>query len=115
MSRTSTLVSTARMAFLDVFPDSGLYGTNTSSSGRLGKQRAMNFFGGKAARLANHDPVAVFIPLQHRSGTNTEALANLGRNRDLTLSRQLRMREGHTPYYHGNGLRLTLEGGPGRP
>ena len=55
----------------------------------------MNVFGRVSARFADDDLVALFIPLEHRAWADAQPLAYLGGNRDLTLSRQLRMCERH--------------------
>src|ERR671914_2477143 len=85
MSRTSTLVSTARMALLDVPPDSVLHLLDGSPFWCLREQHPMNIFGRIAARLPDDNPVTILVPLEHRARTDTKPLAHFGRNRDLTL------------------------------
>src|SRR5689334_17423163 len=70
--------------------------------GRRSKQHTMDVFRGVAAGFAHDYPLAVLIPLEHRTGTNTEALSHLRRNRHLSLSRDLGRRQRHALYYHGN-------------
>ena len=48
-----------------------------------------------APRLANDDPVAIIVPFQNRTRTDAEPLADLGRNRNLTLCGELRMSKRH--------------------
>src|SRR5438552_605056 len=67
MSRTSTLVSTARMALLDVHPDSVPQLFEASPFWRLREQHPMNVQRRIAACLADDDAVAILIPLEHRA------------------------------------------------
>jgi hypothetical protein len=83
------------MAFPDVLPDAVLHFFDRSASWSFREQSPMNVFGRVSAGFADDDPVAVFIPLQHRARTDTEPLAHLRGNRDLALSRDLRMSERH--------------------
>src|SRR2546425_7653151 len=96
MTRTSTLVSTARMALLDVPPDSVFHVLDGSPFWSLREQDPMNVFGRIAARLPDDNPVTILVPLEHRARTDTQPLAHLCRNRDLTLRRDLRMCECHS-------------------
>jgi hypothetical protein len=48
----------------------------------------MDLFGGVGARTTNHDALAIFFPLQNRSGRKAELAAHLCRDGDLPLSGQ---------------------------
>jgi hypothetical protein len=55
----------------------------------------MNILRCKSPRLPHHDSVAIVIPLENRAWTDAEPLPHLGRDRDLTLRRELRMGQCH--------------------
>lgn len=55
----------------------------------------MNVVGRVAACLPHHDLTVEIVPFQNRPWTDPELLADLGRNRDLTLRGELGMSESH--------------------
>ena len=59
------------------------------------KYRPMNVLGSMAACLSHHDVTPFIVPFQNRTGTDAQFLANLRRNRDLTLRGELGMSQNH--------------------
>ena len=53
------------------------------------------YIGRRHIEDVNHDPVTIFVPLEYRTRADAQPLAHSGRNRDLTLRRDLRMCECH--------------------
>src|SRR5687767_6612127 len=94
-SRTSTFVSTARMPALHVAPDAFLQLFQGLGHGAPGKQHPVDVLGAVAPRATDHDLAVFLVPFQHGAGTDTQPLADLGRNRDLSLRSQARMSQGH--------------------
>src|SRR3982750_3625775 len=88
-SRTRTLVSTARMAALDVLPHPALELVERPGLGSLLEERAVDVLRRVAASAPNHHPLALFVPLQNRARTDAESLADLLGYGDLSLGRQL--------------------------
>lgn len=58
-------------------------------SWRGGKHRAVDIFGGESSSPPHHHLLSVFVPLEDRSWTNAELLADVRRDRDLPLSGEL--------------------------
>ena len=58
----------------------------------------MNVFGAVPTGFTNDDVVALFVPFENRSGPDSQTLPDFRRYRNLTLGRQLRMRERHATY-----------------
>jgi len=52
---------------------------------------------------ADDDRVTFLFPLQNRAGTDAEFSPDIHGYGDLSLSRELRLRDGHDLYYPGNG------------
>src|SRR5271165_98946 len=96
MRRTRTLVSTARIAFLDAPPDPVFHLAQSSGLRcTLREQCAVDVERGKAARAPHDDVIAVFIPFQDRAWTNAQFPANAGGDGNLTLCREFGIRECH--------------------
>src|SRR5262245_2622448 len=95
-SRTSTLVSTARTAPLDVPPNALLQIAQCSGLWGRGKHRPMHVLRRITPCSANDDLFTVVVPLNDGSRTDPEFPANLGRHGDLTLRGELRMRQRHS-------------------
>jgi hypothetical protein len=55
----------------------------------------MDLFRGEASSFTNYDTVAVLVPLEHGTGTDSEFLTDFGRDGDLTLCGEFRMGERH--------------------
>src|SRR5436305_3953315 len=94
-SRTRRLVSTARMAALDVLPHPALELVQRPGLGLLLEERAMDVLRRIAAGAPDHHPLALFVPLQDRARSNAEPLADLLGYGDLSLGRQLRVCDRH--------------------
>lgn len=62
----------------------------------------MDVLGRKPRRAPHYDLIALFVPFQDRSRADAELLTNAGGNRNLSLRRDFRMSQCHSPYYHGN-------------
>ena len=58
----------------------------------------MNVLGSMAACLSHDDVTPFIVPFQNRTGTDAQFLANLRRNRDLTLRGELGMSQSHAAY-----------------
>src|SRR6266542_1208285 len=80
--RTSTFVSAARMAPLDVPPHTLFHLGDRPGPGRPRKQRLMNLGRGERARATDNDLLAILVPLQDRARPDTELLPDLGRHGD---------------------------------
>src|SRR6478609_6158449 len=79
--RTKTLVSTARISFPNSPPDSFFHLVECSRLRRLSReQRPMNFLRRKLPRSPHNHLVAVFLPLQNRTRTDTQLLPNFDGN-----------------------------------
>jgi hypothetical protein len=83
------------MPLPDVLPDTFLHVLDRAAGGGFRKQRMMNICGRKPRRLPDDDSIAFFVPLEYRAWTYAQSLADFRRNGDLTLCRQLRVRERH--------------------
>src|SRR3954463_11187297 len=78
-SRTSTLVSTARMFLADMLPDSFLHARHfLAGSQAFGEQRLVNIEGGASAGLAHDHFIIRLVPFQDRAGTDPELLPHFG-------------------------------------
>src|ERR1044071_3424246 len=91
--RTRTFVSTARILFSDVPPNS-FVDLFERVKGRLPvtEDCSMNVLRRVAAGAPDDDFVALFFPFQHRARTDAELPPDLGRNGDLTLCGDFRLR-----------------------
>src|SRR5581483_2997915 len=84
-SRTRRLVSTARMAALDVLPHPAFELVERPGLGWFVKERAVDILRGMAAGAPDHHPLPLFIPLQDRAWSDAEPLADLLGHGDLSL------------------------------
>src|SRR5262245_32247679 len=91
MMRSRMLVSTARMLLPDVIRDP-LFQCLQGFSFRwsVGKYRPMNVLGGEPACAAHYNLIALFVPLQNRTGTDAKLFSNAGWDRNLPLRCYLR-------------------------
>jgi hypothetical protein len=90
------------MAFRDMPPDTSLQFVDRPRRRSSPEQRSMNVLRGVTAGFTHDDVTAFVMPFQDGSRTDAEPLSDFGRNRDLTLRGELRMRQRHDEYYHGN-------------
>src|SRR5262245_25508368 len=97
-SRTSTFVSTARTAPLDVLPNALLHVREGPGTRRRCKDRPMDVLRRIAPCPANHDLFTVIVPLNDGPWTDPEFPANLGGYGHLTLRGELRVSQRHTEY-----------------
>src|SRR5262245_12585110 len=98
MSRTSTLVSTARTPSSHPLPDALFHlGDRPPLRRPVRKDRFVQILGRVATRPSNDDVFAVFIPLEDRARADAEPSPDFQGHRDLTLSRYLRVRQRHAP------------------
>jgi hypothetical protein len=84
------------MALLDVVPDPSLQLVECSPLRDPGEDGVVNVLGRVPAGFANDNAIALLAPLQHRPRPDAQTLPDLGRNRDLTLSREFRVSYCHT-------------------
>src|SRR6185312_6206812 len=88
-SRTTMLVSAARMFTPDVFPDAVVHLLDRPPRRRpVREERPVDLLPGVSASAPDEDPVALGVPLDDRSGGQPQPAAHLGRDRDLPLGRQ---------------------------
>src|SRR5580700_5940683 len=100
ISRTKTLVSTARIALSGV-PADAVFQLIKSSRFRLPcpKYRLVNIGGGEASRATHNDVAAIFLPFQNGTGTDAEFSAYVHWDGNLSLRRNLRLRDSHDLHY----------------
>jgi hypothetical protein len=84
------------MAGPHVLSDAFLEILEASRLGFLREQRSMEVLEGVATNAPDGDAIIVVVPLQDGSRYELEALANLGWNRYLSLSRDPGLSELHT-------------------
>src|SRR5947207_862317 len=96
MSRSTTLVSAARMLLPDVIADRSI---NLLDGGSRrwpsGEEPLADLGPGRATSASNDDLALPLIPFDDRAGFQPELLTYLDRHRDLTLGREPRPRDGH--------------------
>src|SRR5713101_6324734 len=98
-SRTSTFVSTARMAPLHVRAHAGFHLLDAAGPrGALREQGPMEVFGGIAPGAANDDFLALLVPFQDRARADPELLPHFHRDGDLPLYRDFRVGDRHDRY-----------------
>src|SRR5258708_31094069 len=80
-SRTTTLVSTARMPFANVFSDRDLHIRRGSLFPLFHKEGVVNVLGAEPPGPTDDHSTLMLVPFQHRSLPDAKLLANLGRHR----------------------------------
>jgi hypothetical protein len=97
MSRTRTLVSTARITLPYVLSDSVFqFIEGSTSRGPLGEKRPMGILRSIPSRPPHDDLLAFIAPLQNRARADAKPPPNFCRYRNLSLRRNFGSRQCHS-------------------
>src|SRR5436309_1987687 len=102
MSRTRTFVSTERTTSLDMPPDACFHVGHRARLWERREHRPVNLLRRVPTHTPDQDIVTGIIPRQHLAGAKAEFLPDLAGNRYLAVCGELRMRDRHVRYSHGN-------------
>src|SRR5690348_4653915 len=109
--RTRTFVSIARIPVSHALPDALLHLVEGAPlRRRLWKYSPVDLFGRKSSRTPDHNLVSPLVPFQNRSRSNAQFPPHVGRDRNLPLSRDLRVCECHILHYVSTVWRAPLPG-----